>query len=429
KQLQIQKKIDDAEELDPGSDVDDNNGGGDGKIGGENRKKRQNAAKIKTPPAKKRKRAKSIEPPIEVIIDEKDVPIAPGSTVQTDSNNLQKDNQTSDNASSEAEGSNKARAIKERIIKLLNTGFHGDSNENERRNAMKLARKLMERYNLDQAVLLQERGDGSLNDFSTNGDADLRGGMVTVNIQNRKKKTPLSSLPRWIDYLSQPVKENFHVESFKTQNRATRSRRGTCSISFYGIRTNAQLAAYAFKIASERIALMTANYDPSNSGSAAETRNARLSYALGIVRGLRESFEEDLRREQKRQAEKLEKARRAVKRREAYEEETDGDHDSDENLNQNSSFNLRGEGHGEDESDIDIATQQHSRGYLKDNINEQSSAKELERLEKENNAQLALVQHHKKIAEDVLKVKAEWFCSLSSITKKSHVLTITPTLS
>ncbi len=82
------------------------------------------------------------------------MPICPGVLVGQDTDN----DDSHDNESN--------RSIKQRIIKLLNTGFHGKSNEHEARNAMKLARRLMERYNSDQAVLLQERGDGSLNDFS-----------------------------------------------------------------------------------------------------------------------------------------------------------------------------------------------------------------------------------------------------------------------
>mmetsp|Transcript_22563 Transcript_22563/g.47304 ORF Transcript_22563/g.47304 Transcript_22563/m.47304 type:complete len:580 (+) Transcript_22563:61-1800(+) len=402
KQLEVQKKIEEAEDLDPVGDVNEDEPGDGGKIEAENCKKRKNAAK-KSSPAKKRERAKTNESPIEVIIDEKDVPITPGSSVPTDNNEPHKSNQRLDNAKSEADDGNTTRAVKERIIKLLNTGFHGDSNENEARNAMKLARKLMERYNLDQAMLLQERGDGSLNDFSTNGDADFRGGMVTVNIQNRKKKTPLASLPRWIDFLTNPVTENFHVESFKSQKRATRSRGGKCSFTFYGIRTNAQLAAYAFKIASERIALMTANYNPPNSRSAAETRNARLSYALGVVRGLRESVQEDRKREKKRQGEKLEKARRAVKRREAWEEDSDGEHDMCDNFNVSSSFDGGERVHRSRESDTDTTAKEQKNGEMKNDIDEKSAAKKLEKLEKENNAQIALVEQHNKIAEDVLK--------------------------
>ena len=76
-----------------------------------------------------------------------------------------------------------------RIVKLLNTGFHGTSNEHEARNAMRHARRLMERHNLDLA-------HESLDDCpTTNWDGDddddngawcVRGGIVHARIRNRK---------------------------------------------------------------------------------------------------------------------------------------------------------------------------------------------------------------------------------------------------
>jgi predicted secreted protein len=236
--------------------------------------------------------------------------------------------------------------IKQRIIKLLNTGFHSESNENEARNAMKLARRLIERYNLDQSVLLRERGDGSLNDFSTTNDDGncpnaLRGGIVNVSVCYRKKGTVLSSLPRWMDFLAQPICANFHVDAFKTIARATTYKKGECTISFYGIKTNAQLAAYAYKIATERISLMAALYESPamNRRSPSHVRTVRLSYALGIVDGLNRDVTEEACHE-----------------------------DSDDN-------------------------KQSSGNHLT-----------LEQLECENAAQLALIDHQKKIAEDILKV-------------------------
>jgi hypothetical protein len=38
-----------------------------------------------------------------------------------------------------------------------------------------------------------------------------------------------------------------------------------CSVTFYGIYTNAQLAAYAYRVATERISQMAASYTPEKS--------------------------------------------------------------------------------------------------------------------------------------------------------------------
>lgn len=363
---QMMKQMSDAVEL-PSDDEDDTNT----KAGMKRRRR------TTTSPAKRRKWKKPTESPIEVVIADEDMPMMPGQKATGDDDKNDSSANDSLNPNNEVEHS-----IKQRIIKLLNTGYHNESNENEARNAMKLARRLMERYNLDQAVLLQERGDGSLNDFSTaNGDDGtfLRGGIVTANIRNRKKGTALTSLPRWNDFLVQPVCANFRVEAFKSVGRRTQCREAECSITFYGIRTNAQLAAYAFKIASERIALMAASYDAAHpqikrtgvSNGKSGTRTVRLSYAMGIVIGLDRDVKEGLRKEEARRKSKLNKARKAAARGESYHED-DGD------------------------SVVDVVDV--------DEGDENEQAVSLGVLERENSAQVALVDHQKKIAEDVLKV-------------------------
>ena len=375
KRRQAKQNMELAEELESDPEVTVNSRG-------TKRKKRKSSGRQST--AAKRKRTKITESPIEVLIDEKDIPIAPGAKSQEDDGK---------NGDTEGDG-DKHHSMKQRIIKLLNTGFHGESNENEARNAMKLARRLMERHNLDQAVLLQERGDGSLNDFSTTNDGTdgsmFRGGIVTAKIRNRKKKSSLSSLPRWNDFLVQPICANFRVEAFKTMERGNRLWDGECSVTFYGIRTNAQLAAYAFKMASERIALMAASYDPPTTGTAAVTRTARLSYALGIVNGLDRDIKEGLRKEEERRKSKLAKARRAAKTGESYDEDGSNVSDSD----------------GIGESCADDGDEGHNLKEMEEDHSEQKTkiAGQLEKLEREDSAQLALIDEHKKIASNVLKV-------------------------
>ncbi|KAL3826935.1 hypothetical protein ACHAXA_006015 [Cyclostephanos tholiformis] len=326
---------------------------------------------------KRRRSKRNAESIIEVIIDERDVPLCPGATIARDD-----DNDISHDGPA-ALGTGVDWTIKQRIVKLLNTGFHEESNEHEARNAMRLARRLMERYNLDQALLLQERGDGSLNDFSTANDDDddnssLRGGIVTVNIRNRKSGEP-TSLHRWCDFLIDTVCMNFRVEAFTTVARGPPRE---CSVTFYGIRTNAQLAAYAFKITSERCSMMAAAYEPprkvlSTGKRVVGTRNARLSYALGIVDGLERDVKDGLRREEERRKEKLKRAHDAAKRGEPYHQ------------------------------DDDVSDEEGAAPIKTDDIidNTNTIAHQLDKLERENTAHLALIDHHKQIASDVLKSK------------------------
>jgi hypothetical protein len=188
-------------------------------------------------------------------------------------------------------------------MKLLNTGFHPNSNENEAKNAMKLAQKLMRKHNLSQAVLLRERDEGS-----KGGDDVLQGGLVEVQIVNRKTRKP-SPLSRWLSALATPVAQNFDVDTYYSVARGR-----CCAITFYGIYTNCQLAAYAYRVAVERISQMAAAYNPaqkkkhrqqhnnpwsSGSRSSITTKSSRLCYALGIVCGIQDEVVASLQREQK----------------------------------------------------------------------------------------------------------------------------------
>jgi hypothetical protein len=390
------RMVNDAEEIydsDDGEDATDDREEGTTTATVERKRGKVASPKSSSNTTKKRGRPRrNVESTIEVIIDEKDVPTCPGPVVdREDDDGVPRDVH-------DADGGGVDRAIKRRIVKLLNTGFHGESNENEARNAMRLARRLMERYNLDRAMLMQERGDGSLNDYSTsNGDDDddacMRGGIVTARIVNRKSGKPLSSLCRWYDFLIDTVCMNFRVEAFTDVSRSMANAPGECSVTFYGIHTNAQLAAYAFKISSERCSLMAASYEPPNKmlltgKRGAETRNARLSYALGIVNGLERDVKDGLWREEERRKEKLRRAKNASRRGESY--------------------------HQDDDSDIDVGEREGvDRCKTDDNIDtSDTTACHLEKLERENTAHLALIDHHKRIASDVLKVSPSIYVGL-----------------
>lgn len=359
RQEEQQKLIDEAELLETDSEDED----------AKKKRKRNN----RTNQGGKRRRV--LVSPIEVVIEDEDVPDCPGAACEAEEGDDQEKEGNADDTN------DVDLSIKQRIIKLLNTGLHNESNEHEAKNAMKLARRLLDRYNLDQAVLLKERGDGSLNDFSTTNDKDsgsaLHGGIVTVHILNRKKTVPLSSMPRWLENLVAPVTANFRVDAFTTFSQARLFATGKCSVSFFGIKTNAQLAAYAFKTAAERIAFMTASYEPPRSEGArkqaSQTRTARLSYALGVVAGLDRDVKKGLQEEEQKRQEELKRARNAAKTGEAYQEDDDCNDEHDDEPQQQQQESIPNE-------------------------------EKLQKLEDEHEARLALVDCNKKIAEDVLKV-------------------------
>ncbi|KAK1740166.1 hypothetical protein QTG54_009116 [Skeletonema marinoi] len=374
KQKEQQKMMEEAELLETDSEEEDTT----------KKRKRKNHT---TQGGKRRKVQLS---PIEVVIEDEDLPACPGAAFEEEDEGDNQEKEGNTDVTNDVDLS-----IKQRIIKLLNTGLHNESNEHEARNAMKLARRLLDRYNLDQAVLLKERGNGSLNDFSTTNDKDngsaLHGGIVTVNILNRKKTVPLSSMPRWLESLIAPVIANFRVDAFVSFSKATRyTSCGKCSVSFFGIKTNAQLAAYAFKTAAERIAFMTASYEPPRSEGArkqaSQTRTARLSYALGMVAGLDRDVKREIQEEEQKRQEDLRRARNAAKTGEAYQEDVDCNDD-----------------HG------DEPQQQQQNTPVEEKLHQ---------LENEHEARLALVDCNKKIAEDVLKSQK---IKLSSRKKRSSI--------
>ncbi|CAB9503856.1 expressed unknown protein [Seminavis robusta] len=372
---------------------------------------------------KQQKRRPPPESPLQVLMDEKDVPAAPGKPSERDDTNnggLEEASTLVDGA-----GKNKAdRAVKDRIIKLLNTGFHSESNEHEARNAMKLAQRLMRKHNLSQAILLKERE--AKNNNSGSNDEVLKGGMVKVQIVNRKTRKP-AQYARWISNLCSPVAKNFGV---KVYNQVRRGHR--CTVVFYGIYTNAQLAGYAFRVATERIAQMTAEYTPNNNKQGTTTnigtKSARLSYALGIVNGISEEVNRNLQLEDERRQRKLDRARLAVSTGEAYEESDDEDDegealDDSEHDNDGPSFSFprsaaqRHDGapthqDDEEESNGESTTAKESSdadGDASKNLKQPATVtgddlnNRLHQLEQEEQAAIVLVDHGEKVAEDVLK--------------------------
>merc|ERR1719491_239731 len=129
-----------------------------------------------------------------------------------------------------------------------------------------------------------------------------------------------------------PIAKNFAVESFYSVARGRR-----CAVTFFGIYTNCQLAAYAFQVATERISQMTAEYQPAKKkktmydcNETISTKSSRLSYALGMVNGISKEVDNTLQREKEKKERKLQRAQQAATKGCAYEESDDDDDDDDD---------------------------------------------------------------------------------------------------
>jgi hypothetical protein len=361
----------------------------------------------------KRNPKKPIESPLEVIMNGRDIPSAPGK-----SDHRSEDNDAMEEKSLLVDGAGKKKAeqdVKHRIIKLLNTGFHDQSNEHEAKNAMKLAQKLMRKHNLSQALLLKERE--AKNSQNAQDEEVLKGGMVRVSIINRKTRK-VAVFAQWIARLTLPILKNFGVHGYTSTRRGVR-----CDVVFFGIYTNAQLAGYAFKVAIERIAQMMAEYQPQKDWRDISTKSSRLSYAIGIARGISEDVEKNLETEEEQRKRKLERARLAGSKGEAYAESDDED------------FGIDNEGPGIYVTNEEVGSNNDvSRNSLPPNHISSSEAKpdpqprslsgidlenRVEELEKEEQAALVLVDYNEKVAKEVLK---EHNIELSAVRRQSSAI-------
>ena len=376
--------------------------------------------KFPTRKTKRRKRNPKAppEPPLEVVMKPQDVPSAPGKPDHQSENNGEMEEN-----SLLVDGAGKKKAedeIKHRIIKLLNTGFHDQSNEHEAKNAMKLAQRLMRKHNLSQALLLKERE--KKNSQKSDDDETLKGGFVRLNIVNRKTRKP-PPFSRWFDQLMGAIALNFGVKVYSSRLAGVE-----CGIVFYGIYSNSQLAGYAFKISAERISQMMTEYQPQKDWRNITTKSARLSYAIGMCRGIYDDVKRNIEMEKEKRKRKLERAKLAGTQGEAYEESDEEDFADDkegpgislvkeESKNNDDAFpnDVGSNGVKPDPEPVSSAEAKPDTPRSISGIDLQNRVEELE---KEEQAALVLVDHSERIAEDLLKEEG---IKLSARRKKKPI--------
>ena len=114
---------------------------------------------------------------------------------------------------------------------------------------MRQAQRLLAKYNLDQATILRE-ADGELRNSGA-----MAGGLVKVELRKARTSQP-AKMDRTAEGLAVCCATNFEVKIY-----LVRSRRHT-QIVFYGLRSGAQLAAYAFSVAFARVHVMQKAFCP-----------------------------------------------------------------------------------------------------------------------------------------------------------------------
>ena len=118
-----------------------------------------------------------------VHIDQNNVPSAPGRPSEEE--------QTDQQPSSGAKGDmstgvdcdpERLAKIKARIAKILDRGLHPNTPDHEAQKSMRLAQRMLAKFNLSQACVMEERDGKGLSDEGT-----LQGGMVTTGKEAERK--------------------------------------------------------------------------------------------------------------------------------------------------------------------------------------------------------------------------------------------------
>ena len=324
---------------------------------------------------------------VEAVPDEASMPDAPEITPSTGS----------DAADGVSDGT------KARIAKLLKTAY-SEGNEHEQQQALKMAKRLLEKYNLTQADIEGKFTDESL----PGGTAEVT---LRVIVKGVASNDPPSQFERWWDLMAGTVAKNFDVKCYITRRKG--------KIVFYGILKNCQTAAFAYSLAFNFTHVNQRNYlvpqgeyemrrirGLTQASKGAYTTNARRNYTLGVVNGLDQKVEETLREERAAKAKRERKilrlqyklkTRKNNEHKEAYQSDSDSDSEATVDLCSDSSDTV-------DLGDSD------EKIFAKDNNNEikdiKPDIKELEeqvnKMEREEKARNALVLHSENVPERVL---------------------------
>ena len=345
------------------------------------------------------------------------------------------------------EGGEELEKIKERVRKMLTRGLHSGTPEAEAANSMRLAEKLLHKHNLRQADVLVLRED--------HVPEALRRGRTTVHLRLTKDRTPCQT-KQWMHTLVAACTTSFGCKCYfsshlRSRQAAARARAGKavgskegaiCDFTFYGIASNASLAAFAFAAAFNRVAILSANHDvPKDEFETKKRRSlvdcskgsyttaARDSYRCGLARGLHDAAQVAKKRAELKEQLKLEMARAKASAGEAWQSSDDDDDDE----NDGGGFCGSGDGGGGDGDDdlgggggggsssarpglgggmcIDAGSLGDKAGQVGGSAPSEAGTKQpsgsaeeaVAKLERQHKAANALVFHTKKLEEDCLK--------------------------
>ena len=323
--------------------------------------------------------------------------------------------------------------VKARIRKMLKLGLHSETGETEAGASMRMAEKLLAKHNLQQADVLDD----------DHVPEALKGGSTVVHLRSTSREHKPCQTKQWMHTLGNAVTRNFDCSYYFTAHAAP----PICDFTFYGIATNASLAAFAFAAAFNRIAILTAAHQvptgeyearrlqgvlPPTCTKGAYTAAARVSYMEGLAQGLHEAVRVAKARRELEQQRRLQMAREQASRGEAWQCSDDDDDDFGDYgglcggeaavsavrgagvdaLDGSSGLSDGATAKLEDEVKVKVVEEEPTaegtaegvEGAAQDGVKtEMSAADAVVKLEREAKAATALVTHHENIAKDVLE--------------------------
>jgi hypothetical protein len=168
-------------------------------------------------------------------------------------------------------------SIKIRIRKMLQVGLHPGTPNEEAERSLKIAHNLLQKHNLEEMDVLDAGG--------IDGKTKMTGGMKVVELKSKSNFAPNNAA--WIEKLGGASSACFDCCYF------TQVMRRSLNYVFYGVATNAEMAAFAFSSSLNRVAHMTAAYTGVEGSHPVNMAVARANYRDGLVSGLSQAVQQE----------------------------------------------------------------------------------------------------------------------------------------
>ena len=331
--------FDDREYIDLISESEDDDDGKEKKATASKEKNTKGKGKRKQGNKKTNKSKKEFKPTKEARMDPKDMPSMPGTSAEEMKDLPSSSSSSSSSTTTATDGPDgptvsgtKLEKLKAKMAKIFKLGMEATISH-ERNQAMQRVHKLMKKYNIKESMLVQEEGG----DFQNN--KSLQGGMIVVQLCRTQTKEDRDNnlhvrtrMETWMTDLAHAMCSLFNVKFFNTKrqpmkqkegHRRLRSsqKEGRSDITFYGINTNCQIAAFAYTVAFHTVHKNSQEFTPTAQSMAwmngknksANVKASRNSWRIGFINGLQEQVRAAERKKDEKQRQKVEELKRQKK--------------------------------------------------------------------------------------------------------------------